>query len=307
MMKQMRPLEYTVVLFYCFLISLNLVFSRTIPYWYVFVTVNIFVIGAMFVIAGHILPKTTALAKFVYLWYPAPLILLTFKEIYYLIPSIRGSGDYDAILIGFDRWLFGFDPTRALFHIANPLLTEILQICYSSFYFLPMILGAVLYYRGKKPECDYTIFAVVFGFFLSYIGYFIYPSVGPRFTLHDFSLNDAELPGLIITQFLRYVINTGESIPPGTPNPVALVQRDVFPSGHTMMTIIVMYLAVHFKSAMRKSLLLCGSLLIFATVYLRYHYVVDVIAGAALAVVSLFIGKRFYNFIAAKNGFPIIP
>jgi membrane-associated phospholipid phosphatase len=37
-------------------------------------------------------------------------------------------------------------------------------------------------------------------------------------------------------------------------------------------------------------------LLIFATVYCRYHYVVDVIGGVFLTIVTIIIGELYYKF-----------
>ena len=41
-------------------------------------------------------------------------------------------------------------------------------------------------------------------------------------------------------------------------NPIEVVQRDVFPSGHTQMTLIVMYLAVKLKSKNKLFFLIDG-------------------------------------------------
>jgi len=99
-----------------------------------------------------------------------------------------------------------------------------------------------------------------------------------------------------LTNYLREIINSGESIPTGTLNPALVVQRDVFPSGHTMMTAIVMYLSVKFKSKAKWFLVVCGTLLIFSTVYLRYHYVIDVIGGLLCVPFSLWTGKKTFNW-----------
>jgi membrane-associated phospholipid phosphatase len=133
---------------------------------------------------------------------------------------------------------------------------------------------------------------IVYGFYLSYIGYFSLPGVGPRFTLHDFSLLETELPGLFLTNALRAIINAGESIPLIKEHAIDVVQRDVFPSGHTQLTMIVMALGFRYKLKSRWVLLGFGSLLIVATVYLRYHYVVDLVAGALLAWFTLWTGDK---------------
>ena len=120
----------------------------------------------------------------------------------------------------------------------------------------------------------------------------MFPGIGPRFTLHDFSLTDIQLPGVWVTTFLRDILNAGESIPKGAVNAIALAQRDVFPSGHTEMTLIVLYFAHKYKLKSRYILYVAGTLLIFATVYLRYHYVVDVLAGALFTLFTVWTAPK---------------
>jgi len=48
-------------------------------------------------------------------------------------------------------------------------------------------------------------------------------------------------------------------------------------------------------------LLIIGTSLIFSTVYLRYHYVVDVIAGFGLAVLVIYIAPWLYRYFTPKQ------
>jgi len=72
--------------------------------------------------------------------------------------------------------------------------------------------------------------------------------------------------GLWLTPYLRAFINTGGGIPPGAADPLLFVQRDAFPSGHTELTLIALWIAFHNKVKERWYLLGIGSLLIIATV-----------------------------------------
>jgi membrane-associated phospholipid phosphatase len=209
---------------------------------------------------------------------------------------------YDQALIDIDRFMLGCDPTVELFAIANPILTEFLQIIYGTFYFLPIILGVNLLLENMDDEFMFVSSAVMFGFFLSYIGYLIIPAIGPRFTLHNFDMNNIEMPGLFLANYLREIVNSGESIPSGTLNPALVVQRDCFPSGHTLVTLIVMYLSVKFKVCTKYIMLPVGVLLIFSTVYLRYHYVIDLIAGALFMIFSIWCTHKIYNWWADYKG-----
>ena len=204
--------------------------------------------------------------------------------------------DYDNLFIAIDRWMFGTDPTHLLYKIATPLLTEILQIIYGMFYLLPIILGLVLLRKKKYVEMDFAMFTIIYGFCLSYLGYFMLPGIGPRFTLHNFFTINEELPGLLLTNFLRDLVNSGESIPPGTLNPAEVVQRDIFPSGHTMITLIVIYLSVRLNSRSRYFFVPVGSLLIFSTVYLWYHYVIDLIGGLTFMIFAVWSAKYIFNW-----------
>lgn len=294
LLKQFNITDIIVIIFYIFLTILNFIYHSVIEHWIILNLINLGVLSFVYITAYFDHKKSNQIWYYIHYWYLVPLVLLTFKELYQMILPIRKE-DYDFLLIAIDRFLFGGDPTAFLYKISNPVLTEILQIAYGTFYFLPIILGLDLMRNKRFRELDYSVFAVIYGFFLSYLGYFLFPAVGPRFTLHDFNNINIELPGLILTKFLREVVNTGESIPTGTLNPAKIVQRDVFPSGHTEMTLIVLYLSVKFNVKSKYFLVPTGILLIFATVYLRYHYVVDLLGGLLFMIFTMWSGYYIYN------------
>jgi membrane-associated phospholipid phosphatase len=144
-----------------------------------------------------------------------------------------------------------------------------------------LTVGIGVFMRGERQSFSYVLFVITYGFFLSFLGYIAFPAVGPRFTLHSFDSLDAELPGLWLTDPIRAFLNAGESIPRGAVHALAIAQRDAFPSGHTEMTLISLYLATRFRLRSRYILYVVGTLLIISTVYLRYHYVIDLFGGAA--------------------------
>jgi membrane-associated phospholipid phosphatase len=283
--------DFVSITFLFFLIALNLIFAGRVTQWLALVGINLAVILLIFFLAWGAEEKKSRLLTGLHRWYCYLIILFIFKEIYLMVHPIHPA-DYDQVFIAIDRWVFGVNPTQWLAQFAHPLVTEILQIAYFSYYILFIILGVELYRRYAIEDFDKAAFLIVYGFYLSYLGYFSLPGVGPRFTLHDFSLLETELPGILITNFLRSIINAGESIPQVRDHAIDLVQRDVFPSGHAQLTIIVMALAFRYRLKARWILLTLGSLLIVATVYLRYHYVVDLVAGALLAWFTLWSGDK---------------
>jgi len=286
--------DLLIVSFAMFLTIVNLIFSDRVSNWPNHVILNSVSIVLIFIIANMDKPGRGMFWEQLHYWYMVPVIFLSFKELYFMVKPIRGI-DLDQYLIEIDRFLFGGDPTHFLYNIANPYLTELLQIVYASFFFLPIILGIDILINKNEKYFRFATFTVILGLFLSFIGYFLVPAIGPRFTLHVFSLTNVELPGLFFTNFLREIVNAGESIPAGTPNPMEVVQRDVFPSGHTQITLIVMYLSIRFKTCTRYIFIPVGTLLIFSTVYLRYHYVIDLIGGLVFMIITMILSYKLFN------------
>lgn len=281
--------------FAAFLTFLNLIFLNRIENWVSHIFFNTFFMLLILWIAHKDSKEKNTLWEQIHFWYILPTIFISFKEIYFMVKPIAGF-DCDIYLIAIDKFIFGVNPTEYLFHFSFPVLTEILQIAYSTFFFLPLILIFELQKKKEITNVKFTAFSIVLGFVLSYIGYFLVPAIGPRFTLHNFDMTNAELPGLWLTNYLREIINSAEAVPAGTPNPIEVVQRDVFPSGHTQMTLIVMYLSYKFKTKFRFFMYVVGTLLIFATVYLRYHYVIDLIGGLLFMILTMYFAKLLFNW-----------
>ena len=301
LVKYLKAFDLVVIVFYIILSVLHVIYHDRIDTWLIWIIVNLLIIVISFFLAYMESKNGNEFWSGVHYWYLVPVVLITFKELYFMIQPIR-IYDHDNMFILIDRWIFGTDPTQFLRQISTPWLTEILQIIYGTFYILPILLGLFLLRKKRYVAMDFAVFIVVYGFYLSYLGYFIWPGIGPRFTLHNFNTINQDLPGLFLTNFLRELVNSGESIPAGTLNPAAVVQRDIFPSGHTMITLIVIYLSVRLKSRSKYFFVPVGTLLIFSTVYLWYHYVIDLIGGLLFMIFALWTGKYIFNWWRRKIG-----
>jgi membrane-associated phospholipid phosphatase len=222
------------------------------------------------------------------------MVLVCFKQVYilmiYLSPHL-----YDYYLIKIDRMIFGSDPTNMSQYFSNPIITELLQIIYGVFYLMPIIFAMELYLWHRYEELKYAMFVVFVGFYLSFLGYLLVPAIGPRFTIHSFNSIDTELPGLFFAKLLRQLIDFGESIPAGHPAPELFAQRDAFPSGHTIMIVLIAYLSHKMRSNTFYFYLPYAILMIFSTVYLRYHYVADLLGAIPFILITIWIANHVYK------------
>lgn len=67
------------------------------------------------------------------------------------------------------------------------------------------------------------------------------------------------------------------------------------PSGHTQIVLMVLFLAYRYQKFLFYLFLPIISALILSTVYLRYHYVIDLLVGMALAIGCMIFGPRLYR------------
>ncbi len=228
-----------------------------------------------------------------------PAIYFIYSQAHLYITHINPR-DYDNVLAQWDFSLFGVYPTLWIYQFAHPILTEFLQICYFLYFWIPLSLGAEFYAtRPTLVYIRYSLYVACVSYAL-YLGYFFMPAIGPCFTLHDFSLLNRELPGLFFTEPLRAIVNNGSGA--GTSAPHITAHRNCMPSGHTMVTLLNMMIAFRWNSRFRWIYFIIGSGIIVSTVYLRYHYVVDLLAGAVVTVLAL-VGGRVFERLLSKMGF----
>jgi membrane-associated phospholipid phosphatase len=281
-------------------ILLSILFFNQIEWSGRLIGVNVLIFIVVSLLAYFNSIKKSLLLDVVHNFYIIPMVLVMFKQIFFFIPIVHPH-DYDTMLIAWDKALFGVNPTEALHHLTNPYLTEFLQLCYMSFFFHGLAQGIEMYRNNRKDAVRTIARMIGFGYFVSYLLYFVFPAIGPRFTVHDFANLSNEIPGLWLTEPIRHFINAGDNIALGELHPMVVVNRDCMPSGHTMMTVMNIILSFQLRSKQRWIFLFIGGCLIFSTVYLRYHYAVDVLAGLVCAIIVMWLEPKLWRKLLDKK------
>jgi len=223
-------------------------------------------------------------------WYPVFYVATCYKEMALFIVAVRRT-DADRILADLDLRLWHVNPTVWLERIMSAPLTEFLQIVYTLFVPAVLLVAALLWRKASYREFQYYAFLIALGFLVSYIGYMLVPARGPRFLLKD--LQHAPLQGLWLFNGMQSTLDRLES-----------AHYDCFPSGHTELTILAWWGSRMVSRRLFKAYFAYTPLIIFATVYLRYHYSVDVLAGAVLAAGLILSAPMIYQKLS-KGGIAV--
>lgn len=281
-MRRMAPVQGLTLFFLIGLVLLTILFRNQIPPWRSQLYFYAILLGLLFVLkiaserwsSGPIGNVFSDLSPIVF-------IISIYQSLGNMIQYLQP--DIDPFLIQIDLFLFGVHPTVWMERWINPWFTDLMSLAYISYYFLPVILAVTLYLKGRREAFDQIMFILTFGYYLSFIGYILFPAIGPRFTLAH--LQTLPLEGSFFTDFVRDLLNTIEHN-----------KRDCMPSGHTQIAVMVLFLAYRHEKTIFTIFfpIICG--LILSTVYLRYHYVIDLIAGTTLAIGCILIAPVLYRW-----------
>lgn len=187
-----------------------------------------------------------------------------------LLVPVANPRRWDAELEMIDAALFGSLPALWRGVLGRPWwLTDAASLAYVGYYLMPVAIGVALRSAGRRRDFESFVFVVVATFFVSYLCYFAMPALGPRVPA---ALETQALGGGAASAAVRWFLRSVETN-----------QLDAFPSGHTAVSLVVVACGWRLLPRWRVPLvgLLAG--IVFATVYLSLHYVVDLVAGVALA------------------------
>jgi membrane-associated phospholipid phosphatase len=199
---------------------------------------------------------------------PLYLFILFYPSTDFLVNCIQGTATVDDLLIKLDLIIFRTNLSVWMEKFISPGLTEILSFCYFMHLIIPSVTLLFICLYSKRS----LFLEAVQGFMLmSIIGFTLYivvPGIGPKYTLAHLYTRD--LAGGMIGTVNQVVMDTTR------------VARDVFPSLHVGISALLL---IYAWRANRWFGLITLPFVVgnwIATIYLRYHYTIDVAAGFLL-------------------------
>lgn len=210
------------------------------------------------------------------LFYPVAMNV-AYLQMKTTIPRLHDGQLKDEFLQGLDELLVGGNLSLKLEAAAHPVLTELMNICY--FLYLPYVLFSLVFYLSRDLDLLKRFYSGVFSIYgIGFLGYLFVPAVGPYVAMAgEF---EVELDGLWLSAWnAQFIANASNGV-------------DVFPSLHCAVScFFVAFDWVHTRWRFYVYVLPCLGLWI-STIYLRYHYFVDVICGFALCALCFALSRR---------------
>lgn len=210
------------------------------------------------------------------LFYPIAMNLI-FTEMKVSIPQIH-PGKLDSFLQNVDSHLVGKNLSLRLENVVHPFLTELFSLCYFLF-FLYLLFSLIYYFVGELQVLKKFVIGLFTVYGIGFIGYSLVPAAGPCHAMADqFTV---PLHGWWFTRLNEAVVSLGSN------------GVDVFPSLHCAVSAFFLFFdRRHRPWRFKLYVVPCVGLWI-STIYLRYHYAIDVICGFALAAFALWLSKRY--------------
>ncbi|MBI3854031.1 MAG: phosphatase PAP2 family protein [Verrucomicrobia bacterium] len=240
-------------------------------------------------------PKNQLL-EFFRQFYPIPLFVAFYRETE-LLNQMFYTGYWDAHFLKLEARLFGMQPgLEMLERFPARWLAELLYAAYFSYYLMVAGVGFVLWWRDRRQFAHF-VSVVSFMFYVCYTIYIFVPVVGPRIVyaglvqeplpqdmVASIKLNaPASVQAAVFFRLMGWIYDHFEAA------------GAAFPSSHVAVALCTLYFSFQYLRRIRFVHLIAVILLCVATVYGRYHYVVDVVAGIALAAVLLPLGNWLYH------------
>ena len=232
---------------------------------------------------------------------------LCYRNVKSYVPLARPELQ-DAALLEFEREIFGRDPA-ALLHalLGTGLTAHVLSVVYLLFLtFVPLSVALALVWSTDMAKGLWWLGTISLNWVFGAASYFLIPSMGPAFVAPELF---AALPDTGVTALQQVLLEHRESF---LQSPVAsggLQSIAAFASLHVSI-VLSGAITAHLLDApkpMRIALWVYFALTTIATVYFGWHYVVDDIAGVAMAILAVYIaapltGWRIERRRAAHSG-----
>jgi membrane-associated phospholipid phosphatase len=269
--------EWVTIGYLSWMLALLCAFHRNIPHATRYFAIHVAIAAGIVCLAWMGTRSENRAVQFTRHWYPLVLYIFFFEELQGLVHTIY-PGWFDRWLIQFDYNLAGVHPAAWLARFATPALNDFMQFSYMSYFLYLVILPAILYMQKQRAAFWTVMVSTAIAHYSVYVIAVLFPVESPYFALA--SLNLPQLRGGAFTTTIEFVERFGR------------VHGAAFPSAHVAGSAVALLAARRYKPWLFWICLPFFFSMCVATVYGRYHYVADVLAGIVVGAIAWARGQR---------------
>jgi membrane-associated phospholipid phosphatase len=256
-------------------------------------SVDIAAVAAAFVLSrGKILRG--AAGAFVYRLGLVGAVFGSFIQLQYILPTAR-SVTLDGALYAFDKRVFGFEPTELLDRWVSTTTVEWFSFFYFG-YFVVLVVHVLPLMFGVNDDVRARELALglVLLFCCGHVLYIVVPGYGPYRYLADHFVHPIDGP--VWWPAVRAAVDAGE----------VRSRTDIFPSLHTAAPTFLALFSIRHRRRFPFSvswvpMVFVASQIMISTMFLRWHYLIDVLAGLALAAGVATLAPRIVRWESARR------
>jgi membrane-associated phospholipid phosphatase len=207
-------------------------------------------------------------------WLPAGLLLVAFRELDWFTPASYPNR-FEPGWLALDHLLLSEQHLGATIELAGKLLPGYLELCYFLVYFVGLFGVGVLWLTDHRERVNNFLLIYLSGALLTYVFVPWFPSVPPRFFAPQMDLPRINT---IFRELNLWVLNQGT------------IHAGVFPSAHVASAFSAAWgllLTLPERRRYGRGMLVFAFSVSLATVYGRYHYAADAVAGFVVSLVAL--------------------
>ncbi|MGO8838963.1 MAG: phosphatase PAP2 family protein [Limisphaerales bacterium] len=202
-------------------------------------------------------------------WCPFLLLSACYFALYSNLMLRVNPHTVDAALSGFDAALLGDQPSFLLEKWVTPWATDFFNLIYFSYVLSLPLVAFWLYTTREKSVFRRVMMGYLTLMLLGITGYLCMPAIGPAFFFSDRYAHD--LNGHALIRGVDYIMRNGH------------VAYDCFPSLHVGIPLLLCFYLRDYQRKLFIPALLYVLTMSCAVIYLRYHYVADVLAAFIFA------------------------
>jgi len=265
------PMVYLTSKAYFYFVSLDHMPKRILGDWQrLWITLGIFILFIALI-------KLKKNWRFIRDWLPFGFCIAIYTNLHDTV-HFANQADVQHWLIKIDDWLFGVQSCVWAEQFINPTLTDIFIAAYANYFVLNICVAVVLYFQKRYQEFRYTLVTTIICYYIGYFLFIIFPAAPPRIVLKPFFT--VSLHGHVLEP-IKYAIEVS-----------AQDSRGAFPSLHCAVSFVSLFFGWRYLRWMFWVMIPMIIMLVLSTIYLRHHYVIDLIAGLVLAVIAFWIGPK---------------